>query len=699
MAAFSSRGPVFDGRIKPEVVAPGTWVLSGYADLFQEEYDPAPNPQNLLWQYDGWGYPRNATCKYMGGTSMSSPLVAGGAAVVRDFYAQTTGIGASAALVKATIINAAVDLLDENNDGIDDNAYPIPNNHEGWGRVDLAAATDGSHQFAEQTTGLTTGSTAAFAYTAVGAGSPFKATLVWTDYPSATMVATTLVNDLDLLLRAPDGTEYRGNVFSGGWSQAGGVADRTNNVENVYVTAPQPGIWTVEVTAFNIPQGPQPFALVVDGASLDGVPPTIANPPPGATLPGATVAFQWTPNGAAVTAWQLDVGSSPGGMEFHASGVLGDTTLSTSVTGLPTGGETVFARLSFLVDGVWDVFDAQYTAVTISPPAITSPPPGSLLPGAAVTFQWSANGTPVTEWQLDVGTTAGAADVYSSGTLPGGTLAHTATGLPSGGQPLFVRLSCTTGGATEAVDVQYTSEPGPPTITSPSPGSTLPGASVTFDWTASGTTVNGWQLHLGSTFGGADLYNSGILGAGVLSATATNLPTAGQSIFARLSFLTSSGWQFTDVQYIASTAAPPTITSPAPGTSVIDWRLDVGTTVGGADLHASGVLSPGTLSHTVGGLPTGGQPVFVRLHYTTASGPAFTDAQYTATAGPPTITTPTPGSVLTGASAPFTWTANGTTVNGWQLQIGSTFAGADFYDSGILGAAVLSITGLPTAGQ
>ena len=73
----------------------------------------------------------------MGGTSMAAPLVAGGAAVVRDFYQKSRGHQASAALVKATLINSAVDLLDENNDGVFDNANPIPNMHEGWGRVDL----------------------------------------------------------------------------------------------------------------------------------------------------------------------------------------------------------------------------------------------------------------------------------------------------------------------------------------------------------------------------------------------------------------------------------------------------------------------------------------------------------------------------------------------------------------------------------
>ena len=59
MAAFSSRGPAFDGRIKPDVVAPGTWVLSGYSDLYQEGYDSTPNRQNGEYQYPGWGFPYN----------------------------------------------------------------------------------------------------------------------------------------------------------------------------------------------------------------------------------------------------------------------------------------------------------------------------------------------------------------------------------------------------------------------------------------------------------------------------------------------------------------------------------------------------------------------------------------------------------------------------------------------------------------
>ena len=89
----------------------------------------------------------------MGGTSMSNPLVAGGAAVVRDYYQKAHGHSASAALVKATIINSAVDLLDEDNYGANDNTLPIPNFFEGWGRVNLAAAVDGSRASATRVPG------------------------------------------------------------------------------------------------------------------------------------------------------------------------------------------------------------------------------------------------------------------------------------------------------------------------------------------------------------------------------------------------------------------------------------------------------------------------------------------------------------------------------------------------------------------
>jgi subtilisin family serine protease len=87
---------------------------------------------------------------------------------------------------------------------------------------------------------------------------------------------------------------------------------------------------------------------------------------------------------------------------------------------------------------------------------------------------------------------------------------------------------------------------GTPTITSPAPGSTLPGASVTFQWTANGAPVLEWWLTIGTSLGASNIYNSGSLGTG-LSRTVNGLPTNGGQLFVRLYFRLGRGWQSTDV--------------------------------------------------------------------------------------------------------------------------------------------------------
>jgi serine protease AprX len=350
MAGFSSRGPADDGRIKPDLVAPGTWVLSGYSDAFQQQYDATPNPQNGQYQYDGWGTPLNQRYKYMGGTSMSNPLVAGAAAVVRDFYHKALQHEASSALVKATLVNSAVDLLDENNDGVDDNAFPIPNNHEGWGLVNVAAAVSGQRRFFDEGAGLTTNGSWVASF-GVDAGSPLKVTLAWSDYASSTTAAKNLVNDLDLRLTAPNGTSYYGNAFSGGWSQSGAVADRTNNLENVYIQTPPAGEWIIEVIGFNVPMGPQPFALVIDGrvTGLPSTRPTVTVAPATATAREAgavTGSFVITRGGdvdAALTVRYSIAGTATAGTDY--------LTLPGTVT-IPAGATTAVIVVTPLDDSV-----------------------------------------------------------------------------------------------------------------------------------------------------------------------------------------------------------------------------------------------------------------------------------------------------------------------------------------------------------
>jgi hypothetical protein len=348
MASWSSRGPADDGRIKPDIVAPGTWILSGFSGLYQEGYGITPNPRNNVYQWDGWGMPFNSDYKYMGGTSMSNPIAAGAATVVRDYYQKAHSHNASAALVKATLINSAVDLLDENNDGGNDNDYPIPNVHEGWGRVNVAAATDGSRQYVDETSGLNTGGSASYQYNVATAGQPFKVTLVWSDFPSTETAAQNLVNNLNLLVTAPGGAQYGGNVFSGGWSVTGGSADAVNNVENVYLQSAPAGTYTVEISGANVPQGPQPFALIVDGEFGTPGPtptPTDTPNPTDTPTPTSTPTPTNTPEpGGTMHVGDIDSSTSP------SNGGKWNATLTFTVH---DAGEGAVAGAT--VSGVWSV--------------------------------------------------------------------------------------------------------------------------------------------------------------------------------------------------------------------------------------------------------------------------------------------------------------------------------------------------------
>jgi astacin len=357
--------------------------------------------------------------------------------------------------------------------------------------------------------------------------------------------------------------------------------------------------------------------------------PMITSPSPGSVLSEASVTFEWTASGAPATEWWLYLGTSEGERDHYNSGSLG-TSLSAIVAGLPTDGSQIYARLWYRIEGEWQFADFVYTAAVVGTPALTSPEPGSVLPGASVTFRWTANGIPATEWWLYVGTNRGDLDLYNSGSL-GTSLSATATGLPTGGSQIFVRLWHRVSGDWYATDVTYTAATaGNPTLATPGPGTVLPGGSVTFQWADGGVPVTEWQLFIGTRLGGRDLYNSGTLVPNILSVNVVGLPTDGSQVFVRLWHRVGGDWQSADYQYTASTVRFPEITTPSPGsvlapgpavfqwmsngTPAAEWWLYAGSSMAGWDLFNSGSLGT-SLSVSVLGLPTDGREIFVRLWY------------------------------------------------------------------------------------
>ncbi len=264
MADFSSRGPCADGRIKPDLVAPGTWIASAASSA-------APNEDAIAWS------PIDDFYVYMGGTSMSGPHAAGAAAVFVQYYKSLhTNAVPSPALVKAALINSA-DEMDEANGG----PGPVPNNDEGWGRINLANiivtninSAPRFYQYLDQTVLLTNSQVYAQHIFVQGSDQPLKITLAYTDVPGFPGAIPALVNDLDLEVVAPDGTLYRGNQFGAGESVPNApTPDKLNNVEGIYLSQPASGDYLVRVrgskivqdAVSNTPAIDQDFALVSSG--------------------------------------------------------------------------------------------------------------------------------------------------------------------------------------------------------------------------------------------------------------------------------------------------------------------------------------------------------------------------------------------------------------------------------------------------
>ncbi|KAF3479404.1 peptidase S8 and S53 [Arthroderma uncinatum] len=232
MAAFSSRGPTKEGRIKPDVVAPGTSILS-------------TRSSKLLKPSTTFGTSTDPAWFFNGGTSMATPLVAGGVALIRQALVKNGTKDPSAALIKAMLINGAVELPGQY---VPSEAGPSPNISSGYGRVHVKNSISlpneesaGYREGGPLTQGKTDSELVIKVPKKAEGSSTLKVTLVWSDPPGAT-----LQNDLDLIVTASDGTERHGNMGSKK------DFDRSNNVEQVVWTKIPSGDVKVQVRAFHI---------------------------------------------------------------------------------------------------------------------------------------------------------------------------------------------------------------------------------------------------------------------------------------------------------------------------------------------------------------------------------------------------------------------------------------------------------------
>ncbi|UCD92252.1 MAG: PKD domain-containing protein, partial [Methanobacteriota archaeon] len=275
------------GRVKPDLVTVGTASIGTMGpgewehNMMVGIHNPRPDyiidvdvyNQNDPTALDGDGIP---DYRYMTGTSVAAAQMSGLAMLVREYIREVGGISdpnqTNSQLVKALLINGAVRM--------DPYLYDYPGYDQGWGRIDLMQSlyppfprTNRYEESAMSTTGTWSPS---FDPTVETSDVPLKVTLVWVDSSGKD-----LHRDLNLRVVSPSGDIYVGNIYGtqgqyDGWSipnpspsDSNPLWDRNladgwddvNNVEQVEVEFPEPGIWSIEVVGFAIPSE-APFALV-----------------------------------------------------------------------------------------------------------------------------------------------------------------------------------------------------------------------------------------------------------------------------------------------------------------------------------------------------------------------------------------------------------------------------------------------------
>ncbi|EKX36833.1 hypothetical protein GUITHDRAFT_116999 [Guillardia theta CCMP2712] len=282
LSYFSSRGPTFDLRNKPDIVAPGQNIFSASSDGLAQSFQCASS----IGMQDSCIVEKS-------GTSMATPAAAGAAAIVRQYFTEgfhargarnvSAGINPSSALVKAMIIqsgrqvrNLAISgsrlvrdrtwgyiYASEGNDWQWKQPDSSPSVEQGYGLMNLSAVlwfgneSDFTLKVLDRQQ-ITQGASQSLCFNVV-ASSSFRVTLVWTDPPASMYSTSLLINNLDLLV-----VDQAGNLWYGN-NRTGQSPDRVNNVEQITIPAAAGGLYRVIVVGSDVPQGPQSFALVVTG--------------------------------------------------------------------------------------------------------------------------------------------------------------------------------------------------------------------------------------------------------------------------------------------------------------------------------------------------------------------------------------------------------------------------------------------------
>lgn len=259
LAASSSKGPATDGRIKPDITAHGQGHMS-------------TNENN---QYRAFG-----------GTSGAAPGIAGVSAQLYEVYQDINGNLPDAGLIKGILLNTANDY---GNVG--------PDFNYGWGMVNGLRAAQVIENGNYVSGSISQGVQRNLSLDIPSGVAQVKIMLYWKDPAASVGTTLSLVNDLDMTVTAPNGQVNNPYILNSTASSsllnlpATTGIDRLNNMEQVVINSPIPGAYNINLTGFNVPQGPQQYYVIYD---IIEDPIVLTYPIGGESFtPGTTEYIQW----------------------------------------------------------------------------------------------------------------------------------------------------------------------------------------------------------------------------------------------------------------------------------------------------------------------------------------------------------------------------------------------------------------------
>lgn len=288
--ASSSRGPLPDGRIKPDISAVGSNVNS-------------TQPDNTFAVFSG--------------TSMSCPAVAGSMAVLYQSFKQKNNAEPNGSLMKVIALNTADDIGNEGPDFI-----------YGWGRINMRRAVSCIENTRYFRDSITTGITKQHTISIPANVATAKVMVYWADKEATAGVAKALVNNIDatitddaLNIYSPwviDLTSGQNATTCAAPAIKGG--DSINNMEQIQLDAPAAGNYTLSVLGKKIPNGPQVYYVVYEFIYKNEI--TVTHPIGGETF---------VPTDIQRIRWDAENSTTPFKVEYSVNGGTTWSTISSTV--------------------------------------------------------------------------------------------------------------------------------------------------------------------------------------------------------------------------------------------------------------------------------------------------------------------------------------------------------------------------------